>query len=189
MSTATAEYFKPVPAASLSELASLGAGYAARHLYLLGGFMTVCRVTGFSLIAVLVLGCSSDGVIGPTGRFDHAAATSVCGPADGPAFAIYLAPDPITSLEPAGMFVRVYVSGTIDEIRGAILPVSTHSNAAAWFHTNANDSEMATSGYLMVSSGSAGGTLEGSLSLQFPTAGRVHGAFHADWIPTNVLCP
>ena len=150
--------------------------------------MTVFRVTGFSLIAALALACSSDGVVGPTGRFDHAAATFACGPADGPALAIYLAPDPITSLEPAGVFVRVYVSGTIDEIRGAMLPISTHSNAAAWFHTNANDNEIATSGYLMVGSGSAGGTLEGSVNLQFPSAGRVHGAFHAEWIPTNVLC-
>ena len=151
--------------------------------------MTVFRVTGFSLTAALVLACSSDGVVGPNGRFDHAAATFACGPADGPALAIYLAPDPITSLEPAGVFVRVYVSGTIDEIRGAMLPISTHSNAAAWFHPNANEYEIATSGYLMVGSGSAGGTLEGSVNLQFPSAGRVHGAFHADWIPTNVLCP
>jgi len=150
--------------------------------------MSVFRLYGLSVIAALLLGCSSDGVVGPSGRFDHAAATFACGPADGPALAIYLAQDPITSLEPAGVFVRVYVSGTIDEIRGAILPISSNSNAAAWFHPNANDYEIATSGYLMVGSGSAGSTLEGSVGLQFPRAGDIHGAFHAEWIPTNVLC-
>ncbi|HMF99756.1 MAG TPA: hypothetical protein VK560_00780 [Gemmatimonadaceae bacterium] len=150
--------------------------------------MSVFRLYGLSVIAALLLGCSSDGVVGPSGRFDHAAATFACGPADGPALAIYLAQDPITSLEPAGVFVRVYVSGTIDEIRGAILPISSNSIAAAWFHPNANDYEIATSGYLMVGSGSAGSTLEGSVGLQFPRAGDIHGAFHAEWIPTNVLC-
>jgi len=150
--------------------------------------MSVFRLCGLSVIAALLLGCSSDGVVGPSGRFDHAAATFACGPADGPALAIYLAQDPITSLEPAGVFVRVYVSGTIDEIRGAILPISSNSNAAAWFHPNANDYEIATSGYLMVGSGSAGSTQEGSVGLQFPRAGDIHGAFHAEWIPTNVLC-
>jgi len=150
--------------------------------------MSVLRFGGFSVIAALVLGCSSDGVVGPSGRFDHAAATFTCGPADGPALAIYLAPDPITSLEPPGVFVRVYVPGTIDEIRGAILPISSNSNAAAWFHPNANDYEIATNGYLMVGSGSAGNTLEGSVGLNFPSAGHIHGAFHAEWIPTSVLC-
>lgn len=150
--------------------------------------MTLFRVTRFSLIAALVLACSSDGVTGLAGRFDHAAATFTCGPADGPALAIYLAPDPITSLEPAGVFVRVYVPGTIDQIRAVTWPISSNSDAAAWFHRNANNYEIATSGYLMVGSGSAGGTLEGSVDLQFPIAGHLHGAFHAEWIPTNVLC-
>lgn len=173
---------------TLASFVSLDAGYAARQLNRMGGFITVFRVTGFSLIAALVLACSSDGVIGLTGRFDHAAASFTCGPADGPALAIYLAPDPITSLEPSGVYVRVYVTGTVDQILGKTWPVSTNSDAAAWFRPDVNDYEVATSGYLFVGSGSAGGTLEGSVDLQFPSAGHLHGAFHAQWIPTNVLC-
>ena len=150
--------------------------------------MTVFRVTGFSLIGAVVLACSSDGVVGPGGRFDHAAVSFACGRADGPALAIYLAPDPITSLQPGGVFVRVYIEGTVDEIRGPTWPISSNSNAAAWFHPNASDYEIATSGYLMIGAGKAGETLDGLVDLEFPSAGHVHGTFHAEWIPTNVLC-
>ena len=151
--------------------------------------MSVFRRYGLSLAAALVLACSSDTVVGPAGQFDHAVATFACGPADGPALAIYLAPDPITSLEPSGAYVRVYVPGTIDEIRGKILGISTNSEAAAWFHPNANEFEIAERGYLIIRSGTAGETLEGSVDIEFPSAGHFHGAFHADWMSTNVLCP
>ena len=141
-----------------------------------------------SLMSAFLLACSSKEMIGPSGRFDHAAASFACGPADGPAVAIYLASEPITSLAPPGVYVRVYASGTIDEIRGRILPISSNANAAAWYHASGNEYEMATAGYLMVRSGSAGSTLEGSVDLQFPNAGHLSGEFHAEWIQTNVLC-
>jgi hypothetical protein len=150
--------------------------------------MAVFRVGGFSLIAAFVLACSSDGVLGASGRFDHAAATFACGPADGPALAIYLAPDPITSLDPPGVFMRVYVPGTIDQISGRTWPIATNSDAAAWFHPTANNYEIATSGYLMIGPANANKTVDGSVDLQFPSAGHFHGSFHAGWIPSNVLC-
>jgi hypothetical protein len=150
--------------------------------------MSLFRWSGIALTATLLLGCSSDGVVGPSGHFDHAAATFTCGPADGPAIAIYLAPDPITSLAPSGIHVRLFVPGTVDEIRGRWLPISSRSEVSAWFHHNANDSEIATDGYLMVGSGSEGVGVDGLVDLQFPIAGRVHGTFHAEWIPTNIGC-
>ena len=150
--------------------------------------MNLFRGTRFTLIAGLLVACSSDGVVGPSGRFDHAVATYTCGPAGGSALAIYLAPDPITSLEPPGVYVRLYVARTIDEIRGARLPISSQSEAAAWFHSNVDDSEIATGGYLMVGSGSAGETLTGLVDLQFPTAGHVHGTFSAEWVTATVGC-
>ncbi len=150
--------------------------------------MAAFRMAGFTLISALALACSSDGVLGPSGRFDHAAATFACGPADGPALAIYLAPDPITSLDPPGAFLRVYVPGTISQISGRVWPIATNSDAAAWFHPATNASEIATNGYLMVGSANADKTVDGSVDLQFPSAGHFHGSFHAGWIPSNVLC-
>lgn len=150
--------------------------------------MTVFRVVCFSLMAALVLACSSDGVLGASGRFDHAAASFACGPADGPALAIYLAPDPIASLDPPGAFVRIYVPGTVDQISGRTWPISTNSDAAAWFHPTAKNYEIATSGYLMLGPASVDKTVDGSVDLEFPSAGHLHVSFHASWIPSNVLC-
>ena len=41
---------------------------------------------------------------------------------------------------------------------------------------------------LDVSSVGSDKTVEGSVYLEFPNAGRVSGGFHATWIPGNVLC-
>jgi len=150
--------------------------------------MTLSRSCGLSLLAALVLACSSDGVIGPSSRFDHAAATFACGPADGPALAIYFSEEPVTGGDPPGAFVRVYVSGTVDEIVGKMWPLSAGSNAAAWFHPGGTDYELATGGYLLVNSGSAGQALEGSVDIEFPKAGHLQRAFRAEWVQTNVLC-
>ena len=150
--------------------------------------MTLSRSCGLSLAAVLLLACSSDGVIGPSSRFDHAAATFACGPADGPALAIYLSENAMTGAEPLGDFVRIYVSGTVDEIVGKMWPVSTGSNAAAWFHSGANQDEPATGGYLLVSSGIAGQTLDGIVDIQFSKAGHLQRAFRAEWVQSQIIC-
>ena len=150
--------------------------------------MTLSRSFALSLVGALVLACSSDGVIGPSSRFGHAAAKFACGPADGPALAIYLSENTMTGEEPPGDFVRVYVSGTVDEIVGKMWPVSTGSNAAAWFHSGANQDEPATGGYLLVSSGTAGQTLDGTVDIQFSKAGHLQRAFRAEWVPSQVVC-
>src|SRR6476661_8430834 len=128
-----------------------------------GGFMTLFRSFAVSLVGALVLACSSDGVIGPSSRFDHAAATFACGPADGPALAIYLSQYPMTVGDPPGAFVRIYISGTVDQIVGKMWPLTAGSDAAAWFHSGGTNDELATGGYLLVSSGSGGQPLEGSV--------------------------
>ena len=150
--------------------------------------MTLFRSFAVSLVGALVLACSSDGVIGPSSRFDHAAATFACGPADGPALAIYVSQYPMTGGDPPGAFVRIYVTGTVDEIVGKMWPISNGSNAAAWFHPDGNNYELATGGYVMINSGSAGHPLDGSVDLQFPNAGHLQRPFHANWIPNVILC-
>ena len=158
-------------------------------MYPPGGFVTLSRSYGLSLVAALLLACSSDGVIGPSSRFQHAAATFACGPADGPALAIYLSQYPMTGDDPPGAFVRMYVQGMVDEIVGKMWQISTGSNVAASFNSGAtNDSEYATGGYLLVSSGSAGRTLEGTVDIQFPKAGHLQRAFRAEWIQSNIMC-
>ena len=153
-----------------------------------GGFMTLSRSCGLSLAAVFLLACSSDGVVGPSSRFDHAAATFACGPADGPALAIYLSENPVTVGDPPGAFVKVYVQGTVDQIVGKLWPIGGNSDAGALFQSGANvfqpdasNFEWATGGYLLINSGSAGQTLTGSVDIQFPKAGHLQRAFRAEW--------
>ena len=151
--------------------------------------MTLSRSCGWSLVAAVLLACSSDGVVGPSSGLDHVAATFACGPADGPALAIYFSQNPVTIGDPPGAFVRVYVSGTVDEIIGKMWPLAPGSNASAWFHSGGNDGELAAGGYLLVNSRSADDlALLGTVDIQFPTAGHLQRAFRAEWSQSAVLC-
>ena len=142
--------------------------------------MPVIRWSSFSVLVVFAMACS-DG-IGPSIGFTHAAATFACGTADGPAVAIYLSPSPVTSLEPSGPYVRIYIDRAAEEVGGKTWPIDDSSPIGAWFHASANNSETATSGYVITSSVSADKTIEGTVDLTFPDAGHVHGDFQAEWI-------
>lgn len=153
--------------------------------------MTVFRRCGLSLAAALVLGCSSDSVVGPGGRFDNALARSTCGPADGPALAIFLAQDPIPTSGPSGEYVYVYIDlMTVPvPLLGQRLTVSPTSIVSASFRWTTTRYENATGGYVILNRGSVGNGLDGSLDLLFPKAGRVHGEFHSEWLPNVHTCP
>ncbi len=81
------------------------------------------RVKPFLLIGAafsLVAGCNSQDVSAPPAGYSNAAATRTCGPADGPAVAIYLAPDAIDTLEPAAPYIRIYLWKSVDAVLGFV---------------------------------------------------------------------
>lgn len=149
--------------------------------------MSLFRRCGL-LLGALVLACSSDTVVGPGGRFDHALARSTCGPADGPALVIYLASDPIPASGPSGEHVAVFIDGMADQFFGQRLSVSANSIVGASFRRTTDKFESATGGYVILNSGGVGNGLDGSLDLVFPSAGRVHGEFHSEWLPNISGC-
>src|SRR5436309_1107009 len=112
--------------------------------------MFVPRMLRLSGVAVLSMACRSDDVSGPLRSLTYAAATFACGPADGPAVAIYLTPSPIGSLEPSAPFVRVYVPVRLDELTSRAWPIADgNTEAAAWFHATDSRYELATEGYMI----------------------------------------
>ena len=115
-------------------------------------------------------------------RFTYAAAAFACGTADGPAVAIYLTPDPVTSLEPSGPYVRIYIDRAVEEVGGNVWPLDDRSPVGAWFHTSGGTAEMATSGYVIINSVSADKTVDGTVNLDFPNGRHVHGDFNAPWL-------
>jgi hypothetical protein len=145
------------------------------------GIMPVIRWSSFSFLVVFAMACS-DGIAAPPIGYTHAAATFACGPADGPAVAIYLSPNPVTSLEPSGPYVRIYIDQAVEQVGGKAFPIGGSSPAAAWFQTSLNNYEIASSGYIITSSVSADKTIEGTVNLTLPNAGHISGGFHADWI-------
>jgi hypothetical protein len=149
--------------------------------------MSVFRWIGVAVIGVLAAGCSSDTVVGPSGRFSHAAATSTCGPADGPAVAIYLTSAPVKSFEPSGVYIRIVVQRSLDEV-GGTWAISSNSEAGARYTRSSDNYEWAKSGLLIVKSVGSDKSIDGSVYLEFADAGHVEGEFHADWIPATQPC-
>lgn len=138
---------------------------------------------------LVVAGCNSDDALSPPVGFAHAAATRSCGPADGPAVAIYLAPEAIATLEPATPYIRIDVWQAADALVGtwSLSPTSANA-AAARFQVSLGSIESATGGTVVVSAVGRDSTITGSVDLQFPSSGRVHGGFSARWISRTFLC-
>jgi ABC-type Fe3+-hydroxamate transport system substrate-binding protein len=138
---------------------------------------------------LLVAGCNSDDALSPPVGFAHAAATRSCGPADGPAVAIYLAPAAIATLEPATPYIRIDVWKAADALVGTwSLSATSAHGAASRFQDSLGSIESATGGTVVVSAVGSDSTITGSVDLQFPSSGRVHGAFSARWISRTFLC-
>jgi len=142
-----------------------------------------------SLVVAFAMACSSDAVSPQFRGFVYSAATATCGPADGPAVAIYLAPNPVGSIEPSTPFVRVYVPVQVDQLTAHVWPVAgTNAEAGAWFHRDASTYELAETGYMIVTSVNSDNTVTGSIDIRFPDAGHIKTAFSAKWQPNIILC-
>jgi hypothetical protein len=150
--------------------------------------MFVFRMARMAVVMVAAMACDSDSVFEPIKHFEFSAATFQCGPADGPATAIYLTHE-VGSIDPSAPFVRIYVPVAVEQLSGDVWQLSEGSEGTAWFHSTDASSEVATSGYMVVAAVGSDRTVQGSVYLEFPNAGRVSGAFAATWIPSGVICP
>lgn len=139
---------------------------------------------------LLLMACASDGVNAPPPGLPHAAATRFCGPTDGPAVAIYLSRAPMLSLAPPAPYVRVAVWQPLDRLTGRSWSLTgAETEGGAWFFATPGTFEVATRGEVTVRAVSADNTVEGTVDLRFPSAGRIRGGFKASWLnlPT-LLC-
>jgi hypothetical protein len=151
--------------------------------------MAVFRMVRMAVVIAAAAACDSDSVFEPIRHFEYSAATFQCGPADGPATAIYLTHD-VGSIDPSAPFVRIYIPVAVEELSGRVWQLSEDSpEGAAWFHSSDASSEIAASGYMIVAAVGSDRTVQGSVYLEFPDAGRVSGAFAAGWIQSGVICP
>jgi hypothetical protein len=149
--------------------------------------MSVIRVLRFSLIAIVAMACGSDGISDPPFGFTHAVALAACGPADGPATAIYLSPDPIGSLEPAGVYIRIAVPVDVSHLTG-FWPVGLNSESAAWLHLTDPTLQAAESGLVIVKSVGTDNTVTGIVDVDFPNGQRIRGDFTATWLTGMTTC-
>jgi hypothetical protein len=151
--------------------------------------MAVFRMVRMAVVIAAAAACDSDSVFEPIRHFEYSAATFQCGPADGPATAIYLTHH-VGSIDPSAPFVRIYIPVAVEELSGRVWQLSEDSpEGAAWFHSSDASSEIAASGYMIVAAVGSDRTVQGSVYLEFPDAGRVSGAFAAGWIQSGVICP
>lgn len=141
------------------------------------------------MLLALAVACQSDGAPRPPDGLPHAAAVRSCGPADGPAVAIYLAPTPVTAVDPATPYVRLTVFQPLGQLEGGSWRIAAGDDAAAgWYFRALDDFEAATGGRVTVTEVRSDTTVRGTMDVTFPTAGRVTGAFEAAWISASPLC-
>lgn len=147
-------------------------------------FMT--RLFSCSLVAVFAMACSSS--VSPAFRgFAYSSVAAQCGPADGPAVAVFLAPTQEGADGATAPYVRVYVAVPVNQLAG-VWPIKTTSDATAWFQSDASTSEVAESGYMFVSSVDSDNTVTGNVDIQFPDGGHIKTDFRAKFRPNVALC-
>jgi hypothetical protein len=152
------------------------------------GSMRLIRFAMSLLIAALSFACASESTAPPPVGFTHAAAFNDCSPTKGPGVAIYLTPDPL-ELAQSGPYVILRFWHSLDEMRGRVWSLGTDSpDGQALYVSTAGTYEPATSGHTYVKSVSADKTIEGSMDVQFPNGGRIHGGFKAVWNDDPVYC-
>lgn len=133
--------------------------------------------------------CGNDDIPAPPEGLAHALGTRSCGPADGPAVAIYLTAAPEVSLEPPTPFVRIDVWESVDRVTTRPWDVDAGSmTGVASYHPTTGAIEVATRGRILVTAVAADTTLVGTVDLDFPTAGRISGGFRAVWLSSAPLC-
>ena len=136
-------------------------------------------------LSAMIAGCAD--TTGPPKGLEFAAATFTCGPTDGPAIAIYLAPEPIESLNPPLPYVRLHVNRSLDQAAGESWARVGTDEGGAWRHTPIPEVEFATVGGIRIDEVEADNTIRGRVDVDFPS-GRVVGEFRAEWFDRTVLC-
>jgi hypothetical protein len=137
------------------------------------------------MIIVLAVGCDSNRIDDLT----QAAVMRTCGPADGPAVAIFLASSPVESFDPTPPYVRIYIAESLETLAGRSWPVGgSGAQAGAWYHRTATDQELALAGLVSVVAVGADNSVEGWADITFSN-GRIQNAFRAQFVATTQLCP
>ena len=138
-------------------------------------------------IGAVTVGCSD--TLGPPEGFGLAAATNSCGPLGEPAVEIFLASEPIESVPPDAPYVRIYIRQSVDELAGETWVLAgADADGVAGYYSTTTDSELASSGAVMISEVDDDNNIEGLVNVVFPTAGRVRGEFRAEWVQRNIGC-
>lgn len=151
--------------------------------------MPLIRRAGWLMATALLLACSSDGITGPKAGFGHASVMFACGPADGPATAIYLTPVEYTAGPVAAPSIGIYIDQPLENLAGQTWDLSAASAAGtAWYQSDPGTFVKATAGSLTVSSIGSDKSVEGVVDLSIPGLPRITGSIHAIWIPSGATC-
>jgi len=152
--------------------------------------MILFRWASLLIVAIVLSACDSSGISAPR-TFEHSAVTRACGPADGPAVGLYLASAPVQLDDPPMPHVRIYLwDYSVQDLEGRTLGVGESSpNGGAWYQTSANEFEIATTGVVRIEEVHPDNSVEGSVSIFFPSGRQVWSGFRAVWIDQTFLCP
>jgi hypothetical protein len=128
--------------------------------------------------------CDGSGILAPPPGLPHAVAARSCGAADAPTIAIYLTNKEVESLPLDAPFLRISISGTLQQLAGNSWRMDgEHYDDWAALHRTPTTAEMATSGVVSVFEVTADSAITGDVLLEFVDGSTIKGGFKARWIP------
>lgn len=149
--------------------------------------MTRFHRAGIGALLLLGAACAAEPPVGPNWTPLYARATRSCGPADGPAVAVYLTPEPVTALEPPPPYYRLDVWRPLESASGT-WEVGAGADDAAAVHRSDGGFEMATGGTFRIDPVSPTKAFSGRADITFAGGDRLETVFYATWLPTEMPC-
>jgi hypothetical protein len=137
--------------------------------------------------AIVLLSCATADAPGPVPGYLFAYASNECGPADGPAMALYLSERALDSLPPAGGHLAVTVWVGRDEALGRTFRSSDQPAQGFAAECGSAASCEPAAAWRVTLRGFSRDTLAGSVDLLLGSR-RIAGSFRARWMPMRQYC-
>jgi len=148
-------------------------------------------LTRLPFASLILVGCVAGGdAMRPPVDFPFATVSRDCGPADGPAVAIYLTPTAVDKPDPSPPFVRIAIWDSPEAVAGRTWTWPRAASKATALRCDVTGSSCvsSTSGSVTLGTFGPDSALTAIVDVRFSDGARIQGGVRATWYSRRIAC-